>query len=40
MGLFVLNFIYFLAKWACGILVPQTGIEPVPPVVEVRTFNH
>ena len=25
---------------ACGILVPQPGIEPVPPTVEVRCLNH
>ena len=25
---------------ACGILVPQTGIEPVPPAMEVRSPNH
>ena len=28
--LFVLPF----AFWACGILAPQTGIEPAPPVLE------
>ena len=25
---------------AGGILVPQPGIEPVPPAVEVRSLNH
>ena len=25
---------------ACGILVPQTGTEPVPSVVEVQRPNH
>ena len=25
---------------ACGILVPQPGIEPVPPAVEARSLNH
>ena len=25
---------------ACGILVPQPGIEPVPPVVEAWSPNH
>ena len=24
---------------ACGILVPQLGIEPVPPAVEVQSLN-
>ena len=25
---------------ACGILVPQPGIEPTPPVLEVLSLNH
>ena len=25
---------------ACGILVPQPGIEPAPPAVEARRPNH
>ena len=25
---------------ACRILVPQGGIEPVPPAVEALNFNH
>ena len=25
---------------ACGILVPQPGIEPTPPTVEVWSPNH
>ena len=25
---------------ACGILVPQPGIEPVPPAVEAQSLNH
>ena len=25
---------------ACGILVPQPGIKPVPPSVEPRSLNH
>ena len=25
---------------ACGILVPQTGIEPTPPAVEAQSCNH
>ena len=24
----------------CGILVPQTGIEPVPPALAVWSLNH
>ena len=35
-------FIYFfwLHRASCGILVPQLGIEPTPPTVEVRSLNH
>ena len=25
---------------ACGILVPQPGIEPAPPAVEARSLNR
>ena len=25
---------------ACGILVPQPGIEPIPSAVEVQSLNH
>ena len=25
---------------ACGILVPQPGIEPTPPAVEAQSRNH
>ena len=25
---------------ACGIFVPQPGIKPMPPAVEVRSLNH
>ena len=25
---------------ACGILVPQPGIEPVPPALEAQSLNH
>ena len=25
---------------ACGILVPQPGIEPTPPAVEAQSLNH
>ena len=31
------NFIFW---HACGILVPQPGIEPVPPAVEAWNPNH
>ena len=41
------NFFFFffgLLVWphcaACGILVPQPGIEPVPPAVEAQSLNH
>ena len=34
-------YIYFrLQHAACGILVPQLGIELMPPAVEVWTLNH
>ena len=36
--LFVFNFLAYHA--ACGILVPQPGIEPRPPAVEARSLNH
>ena len=29
-----------LASWLCGILVPQPGIEPTTPAVEVQNSNH
>ena len=25
---------------ACGVLVPQPGIEPMPPTVEAQSLNH
>ena len=35
---------YYLFIWpqrvACGILVPQSGTEPRPPVLEARSLNH
>ena len=33
---------FFLAasRTACGILVPQPGIEPLPPAVESWVLNH
>ena len=35
---------FFLFFWprhaACGILVPQPGIEPMPPIMEVQSLNH
>ena len=34
-------FIYIRPRRAaCGILVPQPGIEPVPPAMEARSPNH
>ena len=32
--------IFFWATLACGILVPQPGIEPVPRAVEAPSPNH
>ena len=31
---------FWLCRLACGILVPQPGIEPVPPAVEAQSRNH
>ena len=31
---------FFCHVVACGILVPQPGIEPTPPAVEARRLNH
>ena len=33
-------FFLALCAVACGILVPQPGIERMPPAVEVRNFNN
>ena len=33
-------FIYFFGCGACGILVPQPGMEPMPPAVEAPNLNH
>ena len=37
------QFFFFFFFWpyqmACGILVPQPGTEPAPPVLEVRSLN-
>ena len=39
--LFVCLFVCFWPHHeAYGILVPQLGIEPVPPAVEARSLNH
>ena len=33
-------FFFWLCCMACGILVPQPGIEPMPPALEAQSFNH
>lgn len=33
-------FIYWPCDVACGVLVPQPGVEPAPPAVEVQSLNH
>ena len=38
--LFNFNFNFWLHCAACGILVPQPGIEPVPPALEVQSLNY
>ena len=30
----------FAMPWACGILVPQPGVERVPPEVEAWSLSH
>ena len=37
---FFLIFIFSPCRVACGILVPQPGIEPVPPAVKAWSLNH
>ena len=39
---YFLNFLLFfwLCHAACRILVPQAGIEPTPPAMEVQNLNH
>ena len=34
------SFFFQLRHRACGILVPQPGIEPAPPAVEAQSLNH
>ena len=35
------NFFYFWSCYmACGILVPHSGIKPVPPALEAWSLNH
>ena len=34
------HFVGFFSPLACGILVPQPGIEPMPPAVEAWSPNH
>ena len=33
-------FFYWSCSAACGILVPQQGIEPAPPALEAQSLNH
>ena len=33
-------FSFWLCHVACEILVPQPGIEPEPPALEVQNLNH
>ena len=37
---FFLSFFFWLDFTACGILVPQPGIEPMPPAMGVWSPNH
>ena len=36
----ILFFIFWLYHTACGIFVPQPGIKPAPPALEVLKLNH
>ena len=46
LSLTFLNYIYSILfffwphRTACGILVPQPGIKPMPPALEVWSLNH
>ena len=33
-------FFFWLCHKAYGVLVPQSGIESVPPALKVQSFNH
>ena len=35
----VLSFVFWLHPAACGILVPQWGVKPVPPIVKASSLN-
>ena len=39
-GCFILRSVLFLGRAACGILVPQPGIEPGPSAVKAPSPNH
>ena len=38
--LFLFFLVFSLCSTAYGILVPQPGIEPIPPAMEVYSPNH
>ena len=40
LNLFIYLFIFGHVTQACEILVPQPGIEPLPPAVEAQSPNH
>ena len=37
---YVRMYVFRLRRMICGILVPQPGIKPMPPAVEVWSLNH
>ena len=37
--LFLLFLFFWLSHEGCGLLLPQSGIETVPPEVEVQSLN-
>ena len=36
----IITFFFFFGQMACGTLVPQPGIEPMPTAVEAGSLNH
>ena len=41
MGMALFYFLIFQLHWeACGILVPQPGIEPIAPALAAQSLNH
>ena len=47
-GFYLLSFVFFFSFFfffwphctTCGVLVPPSGIEPLPPALEAQSLNH